>query len=151
MDGYYVPTNEWKFERPKTFWAKQRKENIIEKEARMKKDNPGPCTYKLNMDWTKNTQGKFLKGKKSTMIDDILAQKKLKLPGPGTYEIKGHRIQQFAKVSSEKCEFINNAKFIGLQTPGWKYKINYVRNKIKLPGLCQCQSSSSQISQENKG
>ena len=96
----------------------------------MKKDNPGPTTYKLNMDWTKTSNGKFLKGKKSTVIDEIMAQKKLKLPGPGSYEPKAHRIQKFAKVSSDKCEFINDAKFVGLQTPGWKYKINYVTVKI---------------------
>ena len=69
VDGYYVPNNEWKFERPKTFWAKQKKENIIEKEARLKKEIPGPSAYKLNMDWTKSSKGKFLKGKKSSIID----------------------------------------------------------------------------------
>lgn len=69
VEGYYVPTNQWKLERPKTFWSKQRKENIIEKEAKMKKELPGPSTYKLSVDWTKNSRGKFLKGKKSTVID----------------------------------------------------------------------------------
>ena len=39
----------------------------------MKKENPGPATYKLNMEWTKSSRGKFLQGKKSTMIDEILA------------------------------------------------------------------------------
>jgi len=87
IDGYYVPTNEWAFKTPKTFWAKAKNENIIEKEARKKKELPAPNTYKLNYDWSKNTKGKFLKGKKCSLIDDILKSKKLKLPGPGTYKI----------------------------------------------------------------
>lgn len=30
VEGYYVPTNEWYLNKPKTFWAKGKKENIIE-------------------------------------------------------------------------------------------------------------------------
>ena len=34
VDGYYVPTNDWHWHKPKTFWAKGKKENIIEYEAK---------------------------------------------------------------------------------------------------------------------
>jgi hypothetical protein len=73
IEGYYVPDNNWKFEKPKVFWSKQKKENIIEKEARMRKDLPAPNNYKLDNDWTKNTHGKFLKGKRITVVDEILS------------------------------------------------------------------------------
>ncbi len=72
VEGYYVPTNEWAFHKPKTFWAKGKKENIIEWEARRKKEQPAPNTYKLDYDWSKNPKGKFLKGNRVTLIDEIL-------------------------------------------------------------------------------
>jgi hypothetical protein len=75
---------------------------------------PAPNIYKLDSDWTKNTQGKFLKGKRVTLIEEILLQKKNKLPGPGTYEAPVHKIKSVAKVTSEKGDFVNNAKFIGM-------------------------------------
>jgi hypothetical protein len=68
-----VPDNNWKFEKPKNFWSKSKKENIIEKEARERKDLPAPNNYKLDSDWTKNTHGKFLKGKRITEVDSILS------------------------------------------------------------------------------
>jgi hypothetical protein len=126
VEGYYVPTNEWYFKKPKTFWAKGKKENIIEYEARKKKDQPGPTKYDLINDWSKNTKGKFLKGKKETLIDEILKMKKYKLPGPGSYKLPTEKILGMPKTTGEKCAFINDAKFKGLQTPGSKYKINYV-------------------------
>jgi hypothetical protein len=61
-----------------------------------------------------------------TLIDEILAQKKLKLPGPGQYKLPTYKILGMPKTSSDKCQFINNAKFVGMQTPGFKYKLNYV-------------------------
>lgn len=66
VDGYYVPTNEWYFHKPRTFWAKAKKENIIEWEAKRKKDMPAPNTYKLDMDMSKTDKGKFLKGPRVT-------------------------------------------------------------------------------------
>jgi hypothetical protein len=43
IDGYYAPNNNWMFHKPQTlFWSNQKKENIIEYEARIKKDLPGP-------------------------------------------------------------------------------------------------------------
>ena len=37
-----------------------------------------------------------------------------------------HKIPNVPKQNTEKGEFINNCRWYGLQTPGWKYKINYV-------------------------
>ena len=53
---------------------------------------PAPNTYKLEIDWNKNAKGRFLKGKKITIIDDILKLKKLRLPGPGTYKLPVEKI-----------------------------------------------------------
>jgi hypothetical protein len=114
VEGYYVPTNEWHFHRPKTFWAKQKKENIIEYEARRKKEMPAPNTYKLDYDWVKNPKGKFLKGNRVTLIDEILKQKKNKPPGPGSYKLPDHRIQNMPKSTTDKCQFINDAKYKGM-------------------------------------
>ena len=87
---------------------------------------PAPNYYKLDFDMAKNHRGRFLKGKRHTLIDDILKQKKQRLPGPGQYKLPAHRIQSLPKTTSEKCQFINDAKYSGMQTPGWKYKVNYV-------------------------
>lgn len=76
IEGYYVPNNLWAFHKPKTFWAKGKKENIIEYEARRKKDLPAPNTYKLDQSWTKNSKGRFLKGDRQTLIDQILKMRK---------------------------------------------------------------------------
>lgn len=72
IEGYQAPTTEWYFQRPKNFWAKGKKENIIEWEAKRKKDMPAPNHYKLDFDWSKNTKGKFLKGDRVTLVDEIL-------------------------------------------------------------------------------
>jgi len=87
VQGYYCPGNNWLFHRPKTFMSKTKKENIIEYEARNKKDLPAPNMYSSIPDWSKNNKGKFPKSVRNTLIDQILAQKKLRLPGPGTYDL----------------------------------------------------------------
>ncbi len=87
VQGYYCPTNNWLFHRAKSFMSKTKKENIIAIEARHKIDIPAPNMYSSIPDWSKNTKGKFPKSQRNTLIDQILAQKKLRLPGPGTYEL----------------------------------------------------------------
>ncbi len=42
--------------------------------------------YQTINDWSKGGKGKFPKGERNTLIDKILAQKKNKPPGPGSYE-----------------------------------------------------------------
>lgn len=53
IEGYYVPGNNWMFHRAKTFWSNSKKENIIEKEARLKKEIPPPTMYQKVWDWSK--------------------------------------------------------------------------------------------------
>jgi len=81
-----VPDNDWMWERVKTFVPKMKKENILEYIARKKKDIPAPNMYQTIQDWSKNNKGKFMKSQRSTEIDKILALKKNKPPGPGSYE-----------------------------------------------------------------
>jgi len=69
VQGYYCPGNNWMFHRPKTFMSKTKKENIIEYEARNKKDLPAPNMYSSIPDWSKNTKGKFPKSVRNTLID----------------------------------------------------------------------------------
>jgi hypothetical protein len=41
--------------------------------------------------------------------------------------MKTFRIPNVPKMTTEKGEFVNNTKWYAMQTPGWKYKINYVK------------------------
>ena len=98
ISGYYVPDNAWHGEKPRTFFSKQKKENIIEKEARQKKDIPGPNAYKLGYDYRKMRGGKFLKDKRVTPAEEILKRGKIaKTPGPGTYKTRAHSILSIPK------------------------------------------------------
>ena len=89
IEGYYAQNNDWHFYKPKTFWPKGKKENFMETEARKKKELPAPTAYKMKSEWSGQYSdggghsGKWLKGPKVTLIDDILKLRKLKLPGPG--------------------------------------------------------------------
>lgn len=66
IEGYYVPTNDHYFIKPKTFWSKCKNVNVIEQYSKSRKDIPGPNYYKLENDWTLNKKGKFLKCKRIT-------------------------------------------------------------------------------------
>lgn len=93
ISGYYVPDNAWHGERPRTFFSKSKKENIIETEAKSKKDMPGPTSYKLEFDFKKMRGGKFLKDKRITPAEAILKKgKATKAPGPGTYKTRAFSI-----------------------------------------------------------
>ena len=67
-----MATNDWFFAKPKTFWSKSKKENIIEHNAKKCKDMPAPNHYKLDTSWVNNKKCEFLKGEKITIIDDII-------------------------------------------------------------------------------
>jgi len=92
----------------------------METEARKKKELPAPTAYKMKSEWSGQYSdggghsGKWLKGPKVTLIDDILKLRKLKLPGPGQYKIPGHRIPNVPKQNTDKGEFINNCRWYGL-------------------------------------
>jgi len=103
--------------------SKSKKENIIVQEAIKRKDMPGPNSYKLDYDWTKNAKGIFMKGKRITEAE-VMLKYKGKTPGPGSYKVKdGYRIQNVPKQDLGKSAFIDNAVAISMQTPGAKYKI----------------------------
>ena len=69
VDGYYVPNNDWMHERVHTFWSNTKKEAMISIEARKRKELPPPTLYQKLVDWSKNSQGKFFKSKRVTLID----------------------------------------------------------------------------------
>jgi len=132
IDGYLAPTNDWALKKVKSFWSKIKKENFMETFARKKKEIPGPNKYEFKTEWTGQYSdggghsGKWIKAPKVTYIDEILSTKKLKRPGPGQYKYETFKIPNVPIQKTEKGEFINNCRWYGLQTPGWKYKINYV-------------------------
>jgi hypothetical protein len=129
----------WK--RPKTFSSKMKKENFIEVYAKKKKEIPAPSAYNLESKsmWSglyrdcSGHSGRWLKCPKTTYIDDILKQKKLKLPGPCTYKIPEYKMKNWPMSKTEKGEFIDNCRWFGKQTPGHQYKINYDAIRPKTP------------------
>ncbi len=139
IDGYLAPNNDWSLVKTKTFWAKSKKENFMETQARRRKDLPAPTAYKIKCEWSGTYSdggghtGRWLKAPKLTLIDDILKQKKLKLPGPGQYKVNDFKIPNMPKQNTEKGDFINNCRWYGMQTPGWKYKLNYDAIRPKTP------------------
>ena len=139
IDGYYAPNNDWSLIKPKTFWAKGKKENFMEQQARKKKEIPAPTAYEVKSHWSGHYSdggghsGRWLKKKKLTYIDDILSLRKLNMPGPGKYKLNDFKIPNVPKQSTEKGDFINNCRWYGLQTPGWKYKINWDAVRPKTP------------------
>ena len=46
--------------------------------------------------------------------------------GPGTYDVPRFKIKGFVKQHTAKSQFIAEARYVGQQTPGCKYKVNYV-------------------------
>lgn len=143
IEGYLAPTNDWALQRVKSFWSKVKKENFMETYARKKKEIPGPNKYEFKSEWTGQYSdggghsGKWIKAAKVTYIDEILATRKLKQPAPGQYKHETFKIPNVPIQKTEKGEFIDNCRWYGLQTPGWKYKINYVRrpSALRIVGL----------------
>ncbi len=89
--------------KPKTFTSKGKNETFIIQYAKSKKEIPAPTAYKLKIEWNGHYSdggghsGRWLKAPKVTLIDDILKQKKLKLPGPGQYKLPEHKIPNMPK------------------------------------------------------
>jgi hypothetical protein len=78
LEGYKAPTNDWHLIKTKTFMLTGKKENFMETQARRKKDLPAPTAYKMKSEWSglykdgNGHSGRWLKGDKITLIDDIL-------------------------------------------------------------------------------
>lgn len=110
----------------------------------MKSFLPPANKYISHKDWQKDLQhyssggsplkGKFLKGERITLSAEIIkASKKIANPGPGAYESLGKdKLIGLFKVKEEKSQFIDEAKFVGHQTPGAIYNpnFNYIKPKI---------------------
>jgi len=121
VDGYRAPNNDWSLLKPKTFWSKSKKENFMEQQARRKKELPAPTAYHIKSNcWSGQYSdggghsGRWLKKDKFTYIDEILAQRKLKMPGPGKYPVMPFKIPNVPKQATEKGEFIDNCRWYGL-------------------------------------
>merc|ERR1740117_761269 len=98
--------------------------------------------YDLITDWTKNfgKRGKLLKGPKVTFTENVIFQgKKSKVPHNYPIEQKETGFEKAYKLSKECvsknkkiCEFIEEAKWQGMQAPGHKHNVNYDRIDKKL-------------------
>eukprot|EP00347_Sterkiella_histriomuscorum_P005599 403355986 len=105
---------------------------------------PPPNQYQEPRDWKKEMtdysyggsplKGKFLKGDKITLSAEVIKNsKKEGLPGPGTYDSNLKKNPRgLSKVNEQKGQYIDDAKFIGLQTPGAIYNtdVTYIKPKI---------------------
>jgi hypothetical protein len=101
--------------------------------ALKKKALPAPNQYNKCLDWAveairnKDNFQKFSKSKRVTETDKILERRKLKEPGPQTYNWKENykpNVLPLCK-NSPQTVMLNEAKFKGLATPGCKYNPNY--------------------------
>jgi hypothetical protein len=140
IDGYKVPNNDWSLLKVKSsFWHKVKKENFMDQQARKKKEIPAPNAYVIKSYWSGQYSdggghsGRWLKRDKITFIDEIIELKKFKMPGPGKYNVTKFKIPNVPKQNTEKGDFIENCRWYGLQTPGWKYKINWDSIRPKTP------------------
>jgi len=94
---------------------------------------PAPNTYNKCWNWNqlsasnKDNRQKFLQCKRITFTDVILAKRKLKEPGPQSYNAKdGYRITNIPQSKkTPQTAMLDDAKFKGIQTPGSKYNGDY--------------------------
>lgn len=128
---YKCEPNKW--QKIQNYMAQEPKVNILTKIALQKKSIPAPNAYNKCWNWaaesSKNHDNlqKFLKGKRITFTDVIFAKKKLKEPGPSTYNAKdGYKIPHIPLSKNvPQCLMVEDAKFRSSQTPGSKYKPNF--------------------------
>ena len=92
MKAYKCNPNKW--QHLGLFRSKLPKTNIMFEEALKKKSHPAPNQYIKCRDWAKESNKnkdnfqKFMYSKRITQTEEILAQKKLRIPGPQTYKVK---------------------------------------------------------------
>lgn len=134
---YTCKSTQW--HKIQNFIAKEPKINILTKIAMQKKNIPAPNAYVKVLNWTqesaknRDNMQRFLKAKRITFTDVILAKRKLKEPGPQSYNPKdGYRITNLPQSKhTPQMQMLDDAKFKGQQTPGWKYNpnVNVIRPK----------------------
>jgi len=122
-----------KKERVITYFSKVPKVNFFETEAKSKKGLPPMNSYSTArpLNW-KTKKGinmqKFLPSRRISFIDEILSQKKLKIPGPGSYQtnIKPKRQANFCpKSTTPQLQMLDHSRWVGKQVPGPVYNLNY--------------------------
>jgi hypothetical protein len=65
-----------------------------------------------------------------------MANKKNLVPGPGAYTCSSpDRVRGLCKQNEEKGAFIDNAKYVGSQTPGYQYNPNQSLTKPRIFAL----------------
>lgn len=96
-----------------------KKKNFLDDEVKQKSFIP-PADYNVAGSLINpKKQSNLSKGKRLTLPDEIaLLNKKEQRPGPGTYEPKNHtRLLGCFNLQGEKTSFVEEAKYLGLQTP----------------------------------
>lgn len=110
--------------------------HFIDKYVKSREFVPGP-KYDTITNWKNNfkARGQFSKSPRITFTERIMKDNKLyESPGPGAYAHKEYlKREKQAKAGSvaktEKvCAFIEEAQYVGLQTPAPKYDVNFVRS-----------------------
>lgn len=105
------------------------KESLIFKEAKKKKDLPGPTAYAgidvwSNLSKTDNMQ-KLSKSKILSFTDQIVKREK-NLPAPNKYNPKlQYKVQQVPKSDTLQMMMVENSRYYGQCTPGAQYKLNH--------------------------
>ncbi|CDW81767.1 UNKNOWN [Stylonychia lemnae] len=147
IDGYKVPSNKALIIPPRTFKlvkSEKQSRSFVDVEVKNRQFMPPPNYYQTPSDWKKQQneylyggsplKGKFLKGNRVTLSAEIINQnKKESMPGPGSYDsAQKQKLTGLYKVKEEKSQFIDDAKYFGLQTPGAIYnpKVEYVKPRI---------------------
>lgn len=139
--GYHMPNTNIITQRPRTTkFTTYNIPHFIDKYAKSREFVPGP-KYETIADWKSNfkARGMFSKSPRVTFTEGIIKETKLlEYPGPGMYQ----HDDGFAKKrggstygsgkgngghAEKVCEFIEEAKFMGTETPAPKYDVNYTR------------------------
>ena len=129
LEGYHVPRKTQLFttREHKVPTAKLRS---LFTEAEKKAKDPGPSNYSPTSEqltkryWLKTT-GKFARGKRQTLIDDVIKRSPA-VPGPGAYNKleKGKVEQSPNKIllgvmnKTQGVNFLSNMEFLGEESPG---------------------------------
>ena len=118
--------------------------SYLDIETKRREFVPPPGQYMSQKDWKKEmesyqsggspSKGKFLKGNKVTTCEEIfLKGKKNSMPEPCSYSPKLlDKITGLSKVKEEKGQFVEESKFVGMQTPGFIYEASVAIVKPKI-------------------
>eukprot|EP00347_Sterkiella_histriomuscorum_P004088 403361797 len=135
ISGYHLPNTNIITQRPRTTkFTTYNVPHFIDKYTKSREFVPGP-KYDTMQDWKNNlkARGQFSKSPRVTFTETVIKESKwLEHPGPGAYKhFDGFKKNKHDKVNvalrDKFCEFIEEAKFVGTETPAPKYDLNYTR------------------------